>query len=487
MLALTSSPARMLALLTAFVAFLAAAVASVPAIAGDDVGPLADGEKLELAGGSTAGSAAPESPVLPAAAGRVKHVANVPGTTGGHVAVEGDRLYVGAYGMGMRIFSIEDPAEPTEIGAWIPGPQSSIEFIDPGVRADAVPDAALWDGRHIVALGGTGRTSGTTQTEFIDASDPSDLQLLWRFTGSADGEAHNSDIVDERRLWLPSGGAKGNGLRIYDMRPLLDERPRAPEELFRGNPGELWKASPFRGDREVGPVFTHTHDVQVYTDHPVAVPTGADHGTGGGKGRTEAPRPATRYELRDIVLLAEGGRYLADGDTGSIFVIDITDPANPVVLNRWMHDHPDGMKGGHHPIRYFHEVQFLDADPSVMIVTDEDLHNGCGAGGVTILRASPDLTEAKELSEWFIGDTATPAAVCSSHVFSTRGHHMFMGSYNAGLQIIDLTNPAEPTKAAQHIPPGANSWGALAHNNYVYVGDFGARGLDVFEFTAEGD
>lgn len=480
--ALTPSPARVVALLAAFVALLAAAVAGVPAIAGDDVGPLADGEKLELAGGSTTGPADPGVPAVPVAAEQVEHVANVPGTTGGHVAVEGDRLYVGAYGMGMRIFSIEDPAAPIEIGAWIPGPQSPT---DPGARADAVPDAAVWDGRHIVALGGTSRTSGTTQTEFIDASDPGDLQLLWRFTGSDDGEAHNSDIVDERRLWLPSGGSKGNGLRVYDMRPLLEEEPRAPEPLFRGDPGELWEASPFRGDREAGPAFTHTHDVQVYTDHPVAVPTGADHGKGDGKGRSRAPRPVPNYELRDIVLLAEGGSYLADGDTGSIFVIDITDPANPVVLNRWMHDHTDDIGGEHHPIRYFHEVQFLDADPSVMIVTDEDLHNGCDAGGVTILRVSPDLTEATELAEWFIG-AGTPAPVCSSHVFSTRGHHMFMGSYNAGLQVIDLSDPANPTKAGEHILAGANSWGALAHGDYVYVGDFGARGLDVFRYTAGG-
>lgn len=91
-------------------------------------------------------------------------------------------------------------------------------------------------------------------------------------------------------------------------------------------------------------------------------------------------------------------------------------------------------------------------------MTDEDLHNGCDAGGVTILRVSPDLTEATELAEWFVG-AGTPAPVCSSHVFSTRGHHMFMGSYNAGLQVIDLSDPANPTKAGEHILAGANSWG----------------------------
>jgi hypothetical protein len=121
-----------------------------------------------------------------------------------------------------------------------------------------------------------------------------------------------------------------------------------------------------------------------------------------------------------------------------------------------------------------------------MIVTDEDLHNGCDAGGVTLVRISPDLTQATELSEWFIG-SGTPAPVCSSHVFSTKGDFMYMGSYNAGLQIIDLSDPANPVRAGQHIPAGANYWGALVHGDYVYTGDFGARGLDVFRSVPSED
>lgn len=457
---------------------MGAALVAVPAIAGgDDSGPLADGVKVEQAARAPA---ALEVPAVPVASANVKHVANIPGATGGHVVAESGRLYVGAYGMGMRIFSLEDPARPKEVGRWVPGPQGPG---DPGARADAVPDAAVLDGRHIVALGGTRRMASTTQTEFLDVSNPADPQLLWRFTGAADGEAHNSDIVDERRLWLPSGGSGDNGVRIYDLNPLLEPQPEAPAELFRGNPVELWEASPFRNKRRVGPDFTHVHDIEVYTDLPVAVPTGAERGNGKGKGVDDAAAEASvRFEPRDIALVAEGGSYLSSGNTGSIFVVDITDPEKPVVRNRWMHAHADG----HHPIRYFHEAQLLDGNRRVMIVTDEDLHNGCGAGGVTTVELSADLTEAEELAEWFIG-TGTPAPMCSSHVFSTQGYFMFMGAYNAGLQVIDLSDPAKPRKAGQHILAGANSWGALVHGDFVYVGDFGARGLDVFGFAPAPD
>ncbi len=115
-----------------------------------------------------------------------------------------------------------------------------------------------------------------------------------------------------------------------------------------------------------------------------------------------------------------------------------------------------------------------------MLVTDEDLHNGCGgAGGITALRVSEDLTQVtEELSEWFI-PAGTPAPVCSVHVFSSEGALVFLGSYNAGLQVVDYSDPRNPTQAAYYIAPGTTAWGALVQNPYVYVGDM-ARGLDVF-------
>jgi hypothetical protein len=369
---------------------------------------------------------------------------------------------VGAYGLGLQIFTIEESANPRLLGRDMPG----------RVVADAPPDAAEFDGRQIAVLNGTSRTSrslppGALRTDtsyFIDATNPADPRLLWKFEGAHDGEAHNGDIVDARRLWLPSGGrnvteggvAKKNGLRIYDLNPLLESTPRAPAELFRGDPVELWRDSPHRQGRDVGPAWDHTHDVTVYPDF---------RGSG-----------------RDIALLVEGGNYTNDaGDTGSLFVIDITDPRQPVVLNRWRHP----KAAGHHPIRYFHEAQFLNGDPSVVLVTDEDLHNGCDAGGVTALRISDDLTRIEEeLSEWFITDTPVPAGVCSVHVFSTHGNLAFFGSYNAGLQVVDYSDPRRPSRVGHAIESGANSWGAeYFEDGLIYVGDFGDRGLDTFRYS----
>jgi hypothetical protein len=396
----------------------------------------------------------------------VDHVATVPGGTGGHSIIEGDRLYVGTYGYGMRLFDISDPRDPELLGQFVPGPQQGGRDLDPGVRADAVPDAAVMvdaegNERHIVTLNGTGRTAGAQQTEFLDWTDPANPQLLFRFSDRDNGESHNGDIVDARGWWVPSGLRE---FRIYDLAPLLaEDGPQEPALLFRENPAQLWAKSP-HFDGKPGGGTTSIHDIEIYTDREV-VRDG-------------------KVERRDIALVAEGGNYLQGNNSGSLYIIDITDPTAPVVLLRHQREAADGK-----PQRYVHEAQFLAGQPDVLITTDEDLHSGCDNGGIAVFRVSEDLTAIDELSQWFIG-TGTPAAVCSVHVMSTKDDYAFFGSYNAGLQVVDLSDPANPSRAGQYIAPGANSWGALVHpthEGYVtYVGDLGGRGLDVFEFQPPG-
>jgi hypothetical protein len=387
----------------------------------------------------------------------------------------------------MRWFDISDPKAPKLLGTYEPG-----TAISP--RADAVPDAAVFDGRHIAILNGTGRSNfspiaslNTQKTEFLDVTDPAKPVLLHTFTAPSspnDAEAHNGDIHDAKRLWLPSGGGSGgtikdSGLRIYDLQPLLDnpadpagvdnpannpKRLFPPDSCWTDNavlcdPVTLWRDSPFRGDKPVGAAFTHTHDITLYPNHPVTQPDGS-------------------VQNRDIILLAEGGAYADNaGNSGSVFVIDITDPTNPVVRYRWLHE----TGATHHPIRYHHEAIFIEGKPNLMIVSDEDLHNGCGrAGGLVAVQLSPDLLSGVEQSEWFI-PSGTPAAICSSHVFSTAGNLLFMGSYNAGTQVIDYTDPTKPKRVGFYIGEGSTAWGAYYYNGYVYQGDM-TRGLDVLQF-----
>ena len=61
---------------------------------------------------------------------------------------------------------------------------------------------------------------------------------------------------------------------------------------------------------------------------------------------------------------------------------------------------------------------------------------------------------------------------------------MFLGSYNAGLQVVDYRNPAEPRQVGEYIATGTTAWGALYNRGVIYVGDM-TRGLDVYEYTGD--
>jgi hypothetical protein len=429
---------------------------------------------------AAAGPAAGQlSPVLPLQQQNVEHITNRSGMTGGHIDIQPvaaadqerlgpDRLYVGAYGLGMRIFDISTPENPVLMGQYTPG-----------LRADAVPQATIMRDRHIAALMGTRRLTQpqnlrTDRTEFLDVTNPAAPRVLWTFIGQDDGEAHMGKILDRRSWWIPSGGTGDNGLRIYDMRPLLKEPPEAPRRLFppdecrnsaevQCDPVTLWANSPYRGDEPVGHSFTHNHEVTVYPRYPVLQPDGS-------------------YAQRTIMLMAEGGNYANDaGETGSLFIIDITDPQNPVVLQRWIHEPGPG----HHPIRYYHEAMFLeDVDRRTLLLTDEDLHGGCGPGGAGVyaLRVSETLTDIQELSEWFI-PVGTPAPICTPHVMTHEENLVFFGSYSAGLQVVDYADPSNPQRVGSYIPEASNAWGAHFWRGVIYVGEMGPRGLDVYRYT----
>lgn len=121
-----------------------------------------------------------------------------------------------------------------------------------------------------------------------------------------------------------------------------------------------------------------------------------------------------------------------------------------------------------------------------MIVTDEDMHSGCEDGGaIYFVGLSADMTAATPLSEWHI-PTDSPAAVCSVHNFTSDGDLVYIGSYNAGLQIIDVSEPAEPERVGYYLAEGTTAWGAYHHDGLIYVGDM-TRGLDVMRFDPDVD
>ena len=262
------------------------------------------------------------------------------------------------------------------------------------------------------------------------------------------------------------------GLRIYDMSPLLESPTKPPKRIFAGNPHTLWQQSPYRAfyGKPAGAAFNHTHDISIYVDRTILLPEW-DWVDSNGDG---TPDPTTGQ--RDIALLAGAG----GGNNGALYVLDITDPAHPIAISKWQN--PTGANDN--AIAYLHEAQFLDGDPNTIYIADEDMTSGCDEGRVYTVNISDNLADITKQGEWTIGGGQRDLPVClGAHVFSSHDRHVFMGAYAAGLQILDLTNPAQPKRAGRFVAEGMNSWGATYHNGVVYVGDMGARGLDVFQFN----
>ncbi|MES2155225.1 MAG: hypothetical protein V4510_08835 [bacterium] len=78
----------------------------------------------------------------------------------------------------------------------------------------------------------------------------------------------------------------------------------------------------------------------------------------------------------------------------------------------------------------------------------------------------------------------TPGAGCTAH-FGTLvpGEEKFVIAwYNAGVLLIDFTEPSHPAILSQYRAPGINTWNARVWNGYVFTGDIG-RGMDVLKLA----
>ncbi|MEA3202364.1 MAG: hypothetical protein QOI63_30 [Thermoplasmata archaeon] len=78
----------------------------------------------------------------------------------------------------------------------------------------------------------------------------------------------------------------------------------------------------------------------------------------------------------------------------------------------------------------------------------------------------------------------TPGAGCTAH-FGTLvpGEQKFVIAwYNAGVLLVDFTDPAAPVLLDQYRNPGINTWNARVSIGYVFTGDIG-RGMDVLKLA----
>jgi hypothetical protein len=145
-------------------------------------------------------------------------------------------------------------------------------------------------------------------------------------------------------------------------------------------------------------------------------------------------------ELRDLAFV---------GSCGCIFVLDVSDPANPVQLSQFRHS-PCNTCGF-----------YYSQDQRVLYVCS-------GVSGFTIW----DLKDPAEPVK--IGFLETPGYASSVDVI---GQYAFVVCADAGLHVIDVSCPSEPKEIGHFDMTSATCIQVM--DNYAYVADLGLRILDI--------
>jgi hypothetical protein len=145
-------------------------------------------------------------------------------------------------------------------------------------------------------------------------------------------------------------------------------------------------------------------------------------------------------ELRNLAFL---------GSCGCIFVLDISDPANPAQLSQFNHS-PCNTCGF-----------FYGQNEQILYICS-------GVSGFSIW----DMKDPTEPSK--IGFLDTPGYASSVHV---TGQYAFVVCADAGLRVIDVSHPSEPKEIGHFDMTSATC--IQVEDKYAYVADLGLRILDI--------
>ncbi len=204
----------------------------------------------------------------------------------------------------------------------------------------------------------------------------------------------------------------------------------------------------------------------------------------------------------------DGRTFAYAASIGFTDVIDVTDPAKPILRER--------VADPHVTISHQAEANF---NRTLLLVTDEynggaAFTGGCGGsparvpfpGGVPQfgdpqnigalhiyrLDASGNIADAGGVDKAGTFNipyqpNEEPSAGCTIHVFwqAPDENRMVTAWYGRGTRVIDYSDPAAPKELGYYIPTGSDTWAAKPHRGYIFTGDI-LRGMDVLRYKGEG-
>ena len=137
-------------------------------------------------------------------------------------------------------------------------------------------------------------------------------------------------------------------------------------------------------------------------------------------------------------------------DTYGLYIIDITNPSAPFLLNRF---------------------QNITSNPRDVSVENGIAYIADGNGGVEVVDVSDPLNPS------VIGFVDL---IDGSTGIKVDGDYAYVSEYIlGGLQVVDVSNPANPTLAGWYQPTGVFALGVESFNGFVYVSD-GLGGIQIY-------
>jgi hypothetical protein len=375
---------------------------------------------------------------------------------------------------GARTYEVSDPANPVPLGAIgndvlaLPGESGTFWQSE---DTDVDPERKLiFLSRDPRAYGGSIAT-GVAGVYIIDASDPTDLQLI---TFHELGAGHTASCIEGcRYMWSGGPGRGADQPADWRGRPIFvtDVTDPANPVTF-DEPIDL-----HRNDGRTD----YAHDVQVDADGIAWV-----SGFGGVRGyRTSGEHldPVTG-EVReatpwDPIPYAGGG--IEERAAPSTL---LHNSARPVEADA---DH------GHVP---------TDEHPvgSLIFATEESFTPGCVNGGNFVIaslegsyegqgwRSTVDepfrLRTVGTWSPWLKEGLGGLGLQCSAHYFQLNDRVVAYSWYMEGTRFLDISDPTDPIQVAYFRPLNANAWAPYWHNDHVFIAD-GTRGVDIIRLTGE--
>jgi choice-of-anchor B domain-containing protein len=280
-----------------------------------------------------------------------------------------------------------------------------------------------------------GRTEGVS---FIDISDPAHPVWVGEMpkTASSPGSGWRDVKVYKDHAFVVADGAEQHGLQIFDLRQLRDVAPADMPVTF---------AETARYDGTAS-----THNVVINTETGFAYLVGNRSGgesCGGQLHMVNIQDPQNpvfagcqswaeaggTHDSQCVIYHGEDvdfqGREICFNSSGNMFVIaDVTDKANPVTL-----------AATSYPNQAYTHQGWLTEDHDYFYMNDElDEMGGLTENTRTLIWDVRDLEDPTLAREFFLSNAA------SDHNLYIRDNFMYQSNYQAGLRILDITDPENP-------------------------------------------